>query len=39
MTFEQYWNKFPEIFRHSWAPYKKVSAKGAQKFLSEEKYD
>lgn len=36
---DKYWNKFPDIFRHSWAPYKSAVAKGAQAFLSDEKYD
>lgn len=36
---DKFWNKFPEIFRHSWAPYKSAVAKGAQAFLSDEKYD
>lgn len=31
---EKYWDKFPDIFRHSWAPYKAVVKKGSQVFLS-----
>ena len=32
---EKYWNKFTEIFRHSWAPYKAIASSGKQKGLGE----
>ena len=32
---KKYWNKFPEIFRHSWSTYKNVSGEKKQKKLGE----
>lgn len=32
---EKNWNKYPEIFRHSWAPYKKLKSGKNQKKLGE----
>jgi len=32
---KMYWAEYPEIFRHSWAPYKQISQSKAQKKLGE----
>ena len=32
---ESYWNKFPEIFRKSWASYKRIARSSSQKGLGE----
>jgi len=35
MFLERYWNKYPEVFRHSWAPFKKLAGLKTQKKLGE----
>ena len=32
---KKYWDVYPEIFRHSWAPYKQISQSKTQKKLGE----